>query len=168
MLEKITKPKIKIERELIDWLIESIGVIAIVLLVGLPIYHFDSLPDIIPSDYGSNGEPDGYSRKGVIWLFPIFGFILYLGVAVLNKFPHLFNYPVEITQKNAHRQYKLATRLLRMLNTIISGGFCYLIFVTIQTALGKQNGLGNYFISIYLVVIFGTIGIYLYKSIKEK
>ena len=168
MKGEIIKPKIEIEYELIDWIVESIGVIAIVILVILPIYHYGSLPDIIPSDYGSNGEPDGYSGKGVIWLFPVFGFVMYFGVTVLNRFPHIYNYPKEITQENAHRQYKLATRLLRILNTIIACGFCYLIYSTIQIAHGNQNGLGNYFISVFMVSIFGTIGTYLYKSITEK
>ncbi|MCP3930045.1 MAG: DUF1648 domain-containing protein [Bacteroidetes bacterium] len=62
-----------------------IGAIAIILLIGLPIYHYGSLPDMIPIDYGSNGQPDGYSKKASIWIFPAVGIVMYVGKAVLNK-----------------------------------------------------------------------------------
>ena len=163
----MTRPKIKIENEPIDWIVQSIGIIGIILLIGLPIFHYSSLPDIIPRHYGFNGKPDGFSGKGIIWTLPAIGLVMYVGMAILNKFPHIFNYLIEITSENAERQYKIATKLLRFLNTIIVCVFCYITYATIQTALGKQSGLGSYFTPIFMVLIFGTIGIYLYKSIKE-
>ena len=164
----MTRPKLKIEPEPIDRIVESIGVIGVILLIGLPIIHYSGLPDIIPRHYGLSGEPDGFSGKGIIWTLPAIGLIMYVGMAILNKFPHIFNYPKEITSENAERQYKIATKLVRFLNTIIVCVFCYITYATIQTALGKQSGLGSYFTPIFVVLIFGTIGIYLYKSIREK
>ena len=164
----MTKLKIEIEPEPIDRIVESIGVIGVILLIGLPIFHYSSLPDIIPRHYGLSGEPDGFSGKGIIWTLPAIGLVMYVGMAILNKFPHIFNYPKEITSENAKRQYKIATKLVRFLNTIIVCVFCYITYATIQTVLGKQSGLGSYFTPIFVVLIFGTIGIYLYKSIKEK
>ena len=163
----MTRPKIKIENEPIDWIVQSIGIIGIILLIGLPIFHYSSLPDIIPRHYGFNGKPDGFSGKGIIWTLPAIGLVMYAGMAILTKFPHIFNYLIEITSENAERQYKIATKLLRFLNTIIVCVFCYITYATIQTALGKQSGLGSYFTPIFMVLIFGSIGIYLYKSIKE-
>jgi uncharacterized membrane protein len=164
----MTRPKIKIKSEPIDRIVESIGVIGIILLIGLPVFYYSSLPDIIPRYYGSSGEPDGFSGKGIIWTLPAIGLVMYVGMAMLNKFPHIFNYLIEITTENAERQYKIATKLLRFLNTIIACVFCYITYATIQTALGKQSGLGSYFTPIFMVLIFGIIGIYLYKSIREK
>ena len=164
----MTKPKIKIVPEPIDRIIESLGVIGIILLVGLPIFHYSSLPDIIPRHYGFNGEPDGFSGKGIIWTLPAIGLLMYLGMAILNKFPHIFNYLIEITSENAERQYIIATKLVRFLNTIIACVFCYITYATIQTALGQQSGLGSYFAPIFIVLILGTIGIYVYKSIRDK
>ncbi len=168
MKRKAAQPRIKIEPEPIDWAIELIGVIAIILLFTMPIYYFDRLPGLIPSHFAFDGTPDGYSGKITIWILPAIGIIMYAGMNILNRFPHIFNYLVKITEENARRQYKLATRFIRILNTIIAALFCYMTFVTIQTAIGNQDGLGEFSIIFCLILIFGSIGIYFYKSIKMK
>ncbi len=168
IMKRTTQPKINIEPEPIDWAIELIGIIAIILLSGLPMYYFDSLPDEIPSHFDISGNPDGYSGKGIIWLLPAVGLVMYVGLYFLNRYPHIFNYLITITQENALRQYKLATRFIRLLNTIVACLFCYITYATIQTAIGSQSGLGNYSVVFFLVSIFGVIGIYFYKSIKYK
>ncbi len=165
---KENRPKLKIDLEPIDFLLESIGIIGLLLLIGLPIYYYGDLPATLPSHFNAKGEPDAFSGKGVIWPLSIIGTIMYVGMAVLNRFPHTFNYPVEITRENAERQYKNATRMIRMLNTIIVCVFAYIIYGTIQVALAQQEGLGGYFLPVMLVAVSGTIGYFLYRSTKNQ
>ncbi len=87
------KPKIKIEYEPIDWILELIGAIGILFLIGIPLYYYNGLPDIIPQLYNLQGEADGFGSKGFIWILPSFGLLLYCGLFILNKFPNIFNYP---------------------------------------------------------------------------
>lgn len=168
MKGKTTQPRLKIEAEPFDRAVETIGMIAIILLVGMPIYYFGSLPELIPSHFDFSGNPDGYSGKGLIWLLPALGLIMYAGLYILNRYPHIFNYLVKITGENAFRQYKLATRFIRILNTSIACLFCYITYATIQTAMGNQSGLGDYSMFFFLILIFGTTGLYFYKSFTNK
>lgn len=163
----MSRPKIKIELDLFDKLIAGTGILGALLLIGLPFFYYGDLPNIIPRHYALSGEADGFSGKGVIWILPLVGLIMYTGMAVLNKHPHILNYPKEITEENAERLYRLATKMIRFLNTEIVCIFSYMTYATIQTALGKQSGLGNYFIPIFIVLIFGTLGYFITRMIKD-
>jgi len=162
----LDKPRIEIKLRPIDRVIEAIGVLALILLIALPLYYFDKLPETIPRHFGPNGEPDAYSGKSIIWTLPIIGVIMYFGLYWLNKYPHVFNYPKQVTTENARSLYTYGTRMIRTLNTIIACLFTYITYATIQVALGYQTGLGNWFMSIFITLIFGSIGYFSYKSSK--
>lgn len=161
------RPKLKIELDTLDWIIEILGAIFVILMVGVPLYYFNQLPDIIPRHFNAAGEPDGFSQKNIIWALSGIGLAMYIGLFFLNKYPHILNYPTEITEENAERQYRLATKLIRTLNMLISATIFYLGYSTIQTALNKQDGLGTLFLPILLVVISGIIVIYMSNAFKK-
>lgn len=163
----MTRPRINIKLEPIDKMIELIGLIGLITLIGLPIIYFNEFPDTMPIHFGANGEPDAWSGKGMIWTLPIIGVVLYLAMFGLNKFPHIFNYPQKITKDDAGKSYKIATRMIRTLNTLIACVFAYITYSTIQTALGNQNGLGILFTPIFLILIFGITGYFSYKLMKK-
>jgi len=160
--------RITIRRKPIDWVIELIGIVGLIILIGLPIIYFGKLPDIIPVHFGFNGQPDGFGTKNVIWMMPVLGGMLYLGMSLLNKHPHIFNYPQKVTEDNAERLYKTATRMMRILNALVACIFAYITFAIIQTALGNHNGLGTMFMIIFLIVILGFTGYFSYKMRKQE
>jgi len=160
------KPRIKIQPEPIDRVIEFIGILGFMTLIALPIIYFNQLPNIIPVHFGFNGQPDGFGTKDVIWIMPVLGTFLFLGMSLLNKHPHILNYPQMVTEDNAERLYKTATRMMRVLNALVACIFAYMTFGTIQTALGNQNGLGTMFLTIFLILILGTTGYSSYKMMK--
>lgn len=161
------RPKIKIHLDISDYIIEVIGAIFMIMMIGWPLYFFNELPEIIPRHFNAAGEPDGFSQKNIIWTLPAIGLVIYIGMFFLNKFPHIFNYPKGITQENAEQQYRIATKLIRTINMLTAVSFFYIGYGTIQTALNKQDGLGTFFLPIFLLVIFGTIGIYMYQALKK-
>ncbi|NOX85182.1 MAG: DUF1648 domain-containing protein [Chlorobi bacterium] len=167
-MKKSTRPKIKVKWDAIDWFLEGTGFVVLLLLFGLPAYFYKELPVTIPVHHGFYGTPDNFSRKGMIWILPVTGLVIYIGLAILNRFPHIFNYPVEITHENAREQYKKAGRMIRLLNTIVIVSFCYITYATIMTAKHNENGVGNFFIPVFIVLIFIVMGVYLYKFSRTK
>lgn len=161
------RPKLKIELEPIDKVMEFFGFLGLLILIILPIYFFDKLPETIPIHYGAKGMPDGFGGKEAIWLVPIIGLIIYFGLIWINKYPHAFNYTQKVTKENARRLYTNSTRMIRILNAIITGIFAYITYSTIQTALGNQNGLGNWFLLIFLILTLGTTGYFFLKSTSK-
>jgi len=89
-------------------------------------------------------------------------------MTVLNKFPHVFNYPTEVTSENALKQYTNATRMIRYLKAIIVFIFGLIDYKTIQHALGQTVGLGIWFLPLTLGLIFIPLGYFVYKSMKAK
>lgn len=160
------RPRIHIKRDTIDWTMEIAGVVFLLLMIGLPVYYFSELPETIPRHFNAAGEPDGFSQKSIIWVLPTIGLIMYCGMFAINQYPHIFNYPTEITEENAERQYRNVTKMIRTLNVIIAGSFLYIVYRTIRTALGGVNGLGTLFLPIFILLMFGVIGIYVYRAIK--
>ena len=161
------RPKIDIKLDPIDRVLQATTALGLLALVLLPLYYFDMLPDEIPSHFGPNGQPDDYSRKGIIWTLPIIGLLLSTGLFWLNKHPHTFNYPQKITEDNAERLYTVATKVTRFINAQMALVFAYLAYSTIHTALGTQDGLSPYFLVIFIICNFVVIGYLLYKSTQK-
>ena len=162
------KPRPVIRLTTADIITKLVGILGLLLLIGLPIYFYNSLPDTILRHYGANGEPDGYSDNAIIWTLPVIGVIMYVGMFWLSRYPHVFNYPQEVTEDNAERLYTIGTRMMRTLNAIISCVFAYITYSTIQTSLGQQSGLGTWFTPIFMTLLFGAVGYYLFKSTSKK
>ena len=95
------RPRLTITSEPIDKIIETLGIAGLLWLLGSSVYYYDSLPEIIPRHFNAYGQPDGYSQKEIIWTLPILGCLLYAGMTWLSRYPHLFNYPQKVKQKNA-------------------------------------------------------------------
>lgn len=161
------RPKVPINLTTTDYLFEIIGLIGIVCLIALPIYFFNDLPDQIPKHFNALGQVDSYGNRGIIWLLPIVGLFLYIGLTALNKFPSAFNYPTKVTNDNAERLYTLGTRTIRLLKIIVVLSFVFLNFKTIQIALNKSTEIGKFYLPIFLAVLTILIGTMIYKMTRK-
>ena len=69
---------------------------------------------------------------------------------------------------NAERQYGLCRRLLSALKTEIVWYFAYIEWRTVRTALGKTDGLGKMALPVFLLLLFATLGYYIWQSRKAR
>ena len=148
------RPEIKLALTTVDKIFEIVGWGFIILIWVLTITNYSNLPETIPTHYNGAGQADGFGGKATILTLPLIATILFIGLTVLNKFPQVFNYPTEITQDNAFRQYIYATRLIRYLKLIIVFILGLIEFKTIQNANGEADGLGVWFLPLTIGVIF--------------
>jgi len=162
------RPKVKIELSTIDKVIEVLGWLALITLWGLIVLNYSNLPETIPTHYNGLGQVDSYGNKTTIFMLPVIGTILFVGMSILNKYPHIFNYPTNITADNARQQYTNATRMIRYLKFAIALIFSLKVFKTLQTATGKSGGLGTWFLPLELGLIFIPAIFYLIKSFKMR
>lgn len=160
------RPKLKLELTQTDKTIEIIAWLLIFAVCFLTVINYQSLPDIIPTHYNGAGMADGFGDKWLILTLPLVATVLFVGLTIFNKFPHIFNYPTEITADNALRQYTNATRLIRYLKVIIAVIFGLISYQTIRNANGQIEGLGTWVLPFTLVLIFVPIIYFLIKSSK--
>lgn len=162
------RPQINLSLSSFDKWIEVLGWLALLAIWILSIYQYFFLPDEIPIHFNLSGEPDNYGSKGFILSLPVIASLLFLGLTALNNYPHLFNYPSEITQENAEVQYRLATRLIRILKFSI-----VLIFLLLAVKVSLITNsdfvlLGPFLMPVILGLVFIPIGLYLYQLSKVK
>lgn len=162
------RPRLNLELTQADKSVEIIGWLLIFAIWGLTILSYQNLPDTIPTHYNGAGVADGFGDKWRIWTLPLIATVLFFGLTILNKFPHIFNYPTAITEENALKQYTNATRLIRYLKVIIAVIFGLIAFLTIRHANGQTDGLGVWFLPLTMGLIFMPLIYFLIKSIKTK
>jgi uncharacterized membrane protein len=162
------RPKLNIQLTPIDQIFELLGwgvLLALWIWTGT---SYSSLPDTIPTHFNAAGEADGFGTKVSIVGLPLIATLLYIGLTLLNRFPHSFNFPTPITQDNALRQYTNATRMIRYLKLILVVVFAGISFQTIQQANGTGEGLGIWFLPLTLGLIFMPLLYFVIKSFQTK
>jgi uncharacterized membrane protein len=162
------RPKLKIQLTPSDKVLELLGwgvLLALWIWTGT---SYSNLPDTIPTHFNAAGEADGFGRKASIVGLPIIATLLYIGLTLLNRYPHIFNFPTPITQDNALKQYTNATRMIRYLKLILVLVFTGISYQTIQQANGTGEGLGLWFLPLTLVLIFMPLIYFVIKSVQAK
>jgi len=162
----MSRPKIKIQPTKTNWVLDIVGLIGVIFTVVVVITSYNDLPDTISTHYNVSGQPDGYGGKSILFVLPAVAIVTYLIMTIGVRFPYTFNYPFEITEENAERQYKNMTLMIRTLKTFIVMIFGYLTYATIQNGLGKMQGLGTWFAPVALLAVLGTVGYFLYKAFQ--
>ena len=160
----MSNPKIKIQKDIGDRVLEWLGWMAIVVLVSLLAYYFDQLPNEIITKFDFSGNPTRYNNKFVLILIVILELGTYFGLYYLNKFPHIFNYSSEITEDNAERQYTLATKLLRQINTITAWLFVFIMYQMTNFALTNGESASMWFVVLYLIGLLIFLFNYMTKT----
>lgn len=163
-----TQPKLRVEPDNLDRLMDGLAVFCLLLLLLFPIIYFGELPDTIPMHFNGRGEADGFGQKATLWLLPGLGLVLFLAMHFLQDRPEWYNYPVKITPENASRQYRVASRMIRALKVVVMLIFAYLSWGTIQVALGHQATLHPAFLWGTMGLVFGVLGWYIWKAIQKK
>jgi uncharacterized membrane protein len=123
------------------------------MIWGLLIFYYAKMPDIVPVHFDVKGQPDAYGSKRTLVVLPIIAVLLFTGMTILNRFPHIFNYPVKITPENALRQYSMATRLVRILKLVIMFIFLMVEYFTVRTVLDHSAVPGVWFFPVFLILI---------------
>lgn len=162
------QPKLKLQLNAFDRLLEALGLLAVILIWAMLFYFFKKLPSVIPIHFNSEGKIDGYGNRLILIFEPIMASILYFGLTFLNRYSHLFNYLSPINEGNAEYQYRLATRLIRYLKLLIVLLFVFIMWSSIQAVTSKDDGLGIVFLPVFIALIIIPTLFVLIKSTKTR
>ena len=162
------RPRIKLQLKQTDKILEVVGWVSVFGIWALPLINYFDLPEIIPIHFNGAGKADRFGNKTHIFILPIISTLLFIGLTTLNKHPHIFNYPSQITKENAVDQYTNATRMMRVLKLVIVLLFGLIVFRKIQIVNGHADGLGAWFLP-FTIGLFIILSLYfLMMSMKDK
>ncbi|MEH6747663.1 MAG: DUF1648 domain-containing protein [Maribacter arcticus] len=159
-------PKVKLDLTNTDKVIEFTGLTLLIGIWILAILSFSDLPESIPTHYNGAGEVDEFGERTNIFVLTIIGTITFIGLTLLNKNPHIFNYPKTITNENALHQYSNATRMIRVLKLIIIFVFGLILVRTLQNTNGNADGIGTWFLPLTIGLFIIPTLYFLIKSMK--
>lgn len=163
------RPKIKVPFEPVDFVIEGLSIIFLCLMwiyVGI---EYSGLEETIPSHFNGRGEIDGYSNKSFIWFLPLLATGMYVLLFILNRYPHMHNYMVNITEENALRNYRFSTRILRIVNFLCTFMFAYIVYQMINSAKTGTSQIGmGFLITVVVASIILPIVLIVYQSKMNK
>ena len=162
------RPRLRLTRSPVEILLEVLAGAGLVWMVGTVILSWASLPESVPSHFGTGGEPDAWGSKWTFLLLPLIGVALYVGLTVLTRYPHRYNYPWPITPENAEAQYRLARAFLTLLKAEVVWFFGYLKVKAIDVAHHRSEGLGPEFLPIFRLVTFCSFGAYVFRSYRTR
>lgn len=163
-----TRPVLSIPRSAGEILLEIAALAGLVLVLGGLYVSWERIPDRIPVHFDLAGTPDRWSSKGeMLTLVPII-LALYVGLTLISRIPHHFNYPWPITEANAREQYRLSRLLITGLKAILVWTFASILWESVQVALGRSKDLGVGFLPVFLLLLFGWMGLQLTRMYRAR
>jgi len=121
------RPRIKIPLTALDYILEIVALLVVLATIILYVVYWIF-------------SPEEYSIK-ILLLFtlPITSIFIYAMLTILNKYPHIFNFPVNVTEENAFFLYKTATRMMRWIKLLCCLLFAYIVWVIAKEAITYQE-----------------------------
>ncbi len=159
------KPELDIEKlavaKVFDVLVVALFAAALVYLI----VQWNQLPDEIPAHFGGDGEVDRYGSRAELLLLPVIGLIMWVGMSVLEKYPHTYNY-INLRPDNKEIQYRYGVLFMNIIKNLSTLLFVFLIWQMTDIAMARIDSLNMSIFITLLVLLFGSIGFYIYKVMK--
>ncbi len=162
------RPVIRIKPGRNDILPELIGWVFLLVTWVISIYGLIILPDQIALHFDLSGNVTRYGDKDTILFLPLITTVLLVGLTILNRYPHIFNYPYPITPMNAERQYRAATRLLRWLKVLIAALFLFISVAIFRTSFSDESHMPSWFFMFILILFFFPVIVYFYSAKQQR
>ena len=146
--------------EQIAEIIAGVGILATVYLL---LDHWLAAPPF--PDAADEATP--WHAQLTLLIVPAISFAIYAGMTILNRFPHIFNYPFALTEENVERQYRCARLLMSVVKAEVVLLFCYIEWQMMESALGNPARLHpGLLVALVMAGTLGTIAAYFYKASK--
>lgn len=122
----------KLPMTLPEWGLSVAALVIFLVTVADFGLHYNALPDIIPTHYGLDGQPDGWGGRSELLGMLAADTACVLVIFVCNFFPQFYNIPF-VARRRIMTEVLHATRLLCCwTNICVASIFCYLMHVTVN------------------------------------
>ena len=162
------RPRIELRAAPVDVAVQVAAAIGLLLSGILVFSDWPRLPDSVPVHFGMDGSPDAWGSKRSLLVLPGLSLLVFVMLTILEKVPHLHNYPWSITPENAPRQYLNSRRMLTALKAVVAWVLAIGFWRTCAVADGRADGLGAWFLPASLIAIFGSMAFFLIRGARER
>ena len=136
---------------------EVVAAVGVVACVGSLAISWEDLPPRVPVHFAWDGRPDGIGSRGVLVFVASVGVLVYALLTVLTRFPWKFSYPGGFPEADVTAAYTTARTLVTCCKAFSTAVFAWTVWRSIQTALGRADGLGVLFGPVVVVFAIGLL-----------
>lgn len=158
----LNRPKIHIEKTLLEKFANIVGIAGILVMVLLVALNWSNLPDTVPTHFNAAGDADGWGSKYTLLILPVIAVFSHILLEVVERKPHTHNYPVRFREENAPLFYAESVKIINLTKNIMAVMFAYITYHIVQGALNGSDqlnimGLAAFIILLFLVIIIGMV-----------
>ena len=151
------RPQIYIEKTVLEKLANSIGVASIMGMILYIALGWSALPENIPIHFNAAGEVDGWGSNWSVIILPFVTIALHIFMELIERKPHIHNYPERLTEQKAAQFYKESCQTLNLTKNVTTMMFAYIAIRSVLVALEKVHGLGAVIMGIFLLILVFVI-----------
>ncbi len=149
-LEQRLKASLSAPLEQVDWLLEGVALIAVVITVAYTLSVWSSLPAEVPTHFDGAGRPNRFGPRNEVWelVWVQLGMYAFFMVVrpILRLMPAKYwNSSLTVTEGNVDRLGTLLVRLLIAMKASACLVFGFLTVGSVRVALGQAAGLSPWF-----------------------
>lgn len=142
----------------LDWYLEVIAALAILLPFGYLLAAWSELPTTIPTHFDAAGKADGFGSRSTLFVLIGVQVALYLLLTFMRYLPaRFYNVPVTVTERNLVRVGALLRRFPRVMKAALSLTLSMLIVGTIRVALAQATSLNPWLTGIGMAGILCAV-----------
>ncbi|MEC1178196.1 DUF1648 domain-containing protein [Metasolibacillus meyeri] len=168
MLTKPYRPKINFPKSMTEKIADIIGIAAILFSILFIAMNWASLPAQVPMHFNGAGEIDRWGSKYEMLILPAIGIALFIILQIVEKKPHLHNYPERINESNVEQFYKASKKIINYTKNICSIIFAYIAYEIVTIAQEEKLLLGSATLIVLLALLFLIIIVGVVKMMKIK
>ena len=121
----------KIKHNVFDWAALGLSFAACLAAGILLLIRWKEIPEKVATHFSMNGEANGFSNKSMLLIILAVAAGLVLLFQIIMHFPGLWNFPIEITDRNRYPVYRLGKYMMDTMMLVIAVGFStMLIYMT--------------------------------------
>ena len=109
-----------------------------------------TLPDQIPVHFDATGA---VTRLASVWSLVglwITGAVLFMFMHIMERFPHIHNYPITITRENAREAYSISRSLIQAIKSVVLMLFALILLNSLMISFGWTDALSVFILPLTL------------------
>lgn len=146
------RPKMKIEKTQGQKFANIIGYGLFIAAVIFATINVFTLPDEVPIHFNMKGEPDNWGSKYFIFILPLIALVPCGLMEMLERFPHMHNYPKRLNEQNAEAFYRNSVQTSNLMKNAILIIFSLILCDMVFAAKGIEV-FPPYFLFIFVIIL---------------
>lgn len=151
-----TRPRIRIPLTRLQWAIEVLTVGVLLALLLCVWQAWPTIPERIPHKFDISGQPIRWGGRSGLWFLPGLALVGYALMSVLQRMPHVYNYPVDLTAEEAPRLYAIGVSLIIWMKLQAVALFALLSWRQIEAALNRTSAVDAWIVPVAITLSLAT------------